>query len=394
MSEHKLTTFELKSVAALSSVLVLRMLGLFMILPVFALHAGEFSHSTPFLIGVALGIYGLTQALFQVPFGAASDRWGRKPLMLLGLLIFAAGSVIAAESSSIYGVIVGRALQGAGTIAAVVLAMVGDLIRESQRPKSMAIVGASIGSAFTLSLMLGPVLDHWLGIQGLFWLAFGLAVAGMMLVLIAVPGTDKVSSINLNESSERVSAFSVIFDRRLLLLYSGTLSIHAVMTALFLAFPVKFIEVSGFNRNDMWEVFVPVLLASFLVMFGFIRYSTRKKRTRGLMLLAGLILLAAEIVLSTGSAGGSMISLVFGLWLFFVGFNTLEALLPSITVSEAPEGARGTVMGAFSACTFIGAFLGGIIAGAIYTRYESTGVFLFSGIVILIWIAIAAVSRR
>lgn len=393
MSENRLTKFELKSVSTLSSVLVMRMVGLFMILPVLALYTDELTGATPYLIGLALGIYGLTQAIFQVPFGTASDRWGRKPLIMLGLIVFAIGSVIAAESSSIFGVILGRALQGAGTISAVILAMIADLVRESQRPKSMAIVGVSIGSAFVLALMLGPVLDQLVGIRGVFWISFCLAGVGMLVVWTAVPAKlekAEEDGVEPKPAGEK----RAIFGRQLLMFYTGTLSIHAAMTALFLAFPLLIIEISQLTRTDMWKVYIPVILASLLLMVPFVRYSSHRNRTIEIVLLNGIILVIAHGVLYFGSAGGSVMMLIVGIWLFFVGFNTLEALLPSITVTQALGHMRGTVMGVFNSCTFIGAFLGGVIGGLVYTRYDASGVFLFSGIVILIWIANTAVFRR
>ena len=393
MSENRFTKFELKSIMVLSSVLVMRMIGLFMILPVLALYTHEVSGATPYLIGIALGIYGLTQAIFQVPMGAASDRWGRKPLLLLGLSIFVIGSVVAAESTSIFGIILGRALQGVGTIAAVVLAMVGDIVRESQRPKSMAIVGVSIGSAFTLSLMLGPLFDQWIGIQGLFWAAAGLGLLGMVMVLTAVPKPDEFADVAESESVISTDGTRLL-DPQLIVLFSGTMVLHMMMTSLFLAFPIEFSQISGFTRHDMWKVFVPVLLASFAVMMPLIRFSAKSNRSNDVMILAGFILVVAQLVLYLNSSDGSVALLVVGLWLFFVGFNALEALFPSTTVSRAPAHRRGTVMGIFNACTFIGAFFGGVFGGLIYTRHEATGVFLFCGIAILIWIAIAAIIRR
>ena len=391
MSENRLTKFERNTIATLSSVLVMRLIGLFMILPVLALYTNEFTHGTPYLIGIALGIYGLTQAIFQVPFGTASDRWGRRPLIVLGLLVFAIGSIVAALSTSIFGIILGRALQGAGTIAAVVLAMVGDVVREPQRPKSMAFVGVSIGTAFMLSLVLGPLLASWVGIRGLFWIAAALAVVGVLMVLTLLPSKVTVDSIQTEQHTETKTG---LFDRELVSLYVGTMAIHIVMTALFLAFPIKFIEVSGFARDEIWKVFVPVLLASVLVMIPLIRYSSKKKQSGQVMMLGGLILLVAQGVLHFGSLGGAMMMLVLGLWLFFVGFNTLEALLPSTTVTKAPEKLRGTVMGIFNACTFIGTFLGGVFGGLVYTRHESAGVFLFAALVILIWLAFKLIISR
>ncbi|MYD78091.1 MAG: MFS transporter [Gammaproteobacteria bacterium] len=391
VSENRLTKFERNTIATLSSVLVMRLIGLFMILPVLALYTNEFTHGTPYLIGIALGIYGLTQAIFQVPFGTASDRWGRRPLIVLGLIVFAIGSVVAALSTSIFGIILGRALQGAGTISAVVLAMVGDVVREPQRPKSMALVGVSIGTAFTLSLMLGPLLDSWVGIRGLFWIAAALAAVGVLMVLTLLPSKIKVDS---NQTEQHTETKTGLFDRELVSLYVGTMAIHMVMTALFLAFPIKFIEVSGFARDEIWKVFVPVLLTSVLVMVPLIRYSSKKKQSGQVMILGGLVLLVAQGVLHVGSLDGAMMMLVLGLWLFFVGFNTLEALLPSTTVTKAPEKMRGTVMGIFNACTFIGAFLGGVFGGLVYTRHESAGVFLLAALVILIWLTFKLIISR
>ncbi len=391
MSDNRLTKFERNTIATLSSVLVMRLIGLFMILPVLALYTNEFTHGTPYLIGIALGIYGLTQAIFQVPFGTASDRWGRRPLIVLGLIVFAIGSIVAALSTSIFGIILGRALQGAGTISAVVLAMVGDVVREPQRPKSMAFVGVSIGTAFTLSLMLGPLLDSWVGIQGLFWIAAALAAFGVLMVLTLLPSKDQADSIQTEQHTETKTG---LFDRDLVSLYVGTMAIHMVMTALFLAFPIKFIEISGFARDEIWKVFVPVLLASVLVMVPLIRYSSKRKHSGQVMILGGLFLLVAQGALYMGSLSGAMMLLVLGLWLFFVGFNTLEALLPSTTVSKAPGNMRGTVMGIFNACTFIGTFLGGVFGGLIYTRHESEGVFLFAALVILIWLTFKLIFSR
>ena len=392
MSENGFTKFEKKSVSALSAVLALRMVGLFLILPVLALHATELTNATPFLIGVALGVYGLTQALLQVPFGAASDRWGRKPVITLGLIIFAIGSIIAAESNSIYGIIAGRALQGGGAIAAVVLAFVGDLTRENQRTKAMAIMGVTIGFAFTISLMLGPLLDNWAGIRGLFWIACAMAVAGLLLVWLVVPREE--SFISHGSSSGSVSGFrQIIANKDLLRLYAGTLTIHTVLTSLFLAFPTKLVEVSEFTRSDTWKVFVPVLLLSFLAMIPFIRMSSRKNRSHVMMITAALMLLAAQFSLFAGAGSQSVGFLIFGLWLFFVGFNILEAIFPSTTIGSAPHNMRGAAMGVFNTCTFSGAFIGGVLGGIVYGSYGSSGVFVFSGIAILLWIAVAFIFR-
>lgn len=386
MEQQKFTDSERKAVSTLAAVLALRLIGLFMILPVLALHADDFIGSTPFLIGMALGIYGLSQAILQVPFGAASDRWGRKPILVLGLVIFACGSMIAAESTTIYGIIIGRALQGAGAIAAVVLAFVGDLTRESQRTKAMAVVGVSIGTAFTLALILGPSLNYAAGLRGLFWLAAAMAVVGLFLVWRVVPSVD--CPADRGASDRQVSALKdAVLDRNLIRLYSGTLTIHAVMTSLFLAFPIELIEASGLARTSTWKIYAPVFVLSFAVMIPLIRFGSRKEWSRAVMLCAAVLLVVAHCGLIFGSANNSLMVLVVSLWLFFVGFNVLEAIFPSTTVSAAHAGRRGMVMGIFNTCTFSGAFAGGIVAGLVYGEFGATGVFLIAGIAILLWIA-------
>ena len=381
----KFTPSERKSVLGLSGVVALRMVGLFLVVPVLALHAGELAHSTPYLIGLALGIYGLSQAIFQIPFGVASDTWGRKRILTLGLIIFAAGSVVAAEADSIYGIVLGRALQGGGAIAAVVLAFIGDLTKESQRPKAMAILGASIGSAFTLALMLGPVLVQWLGIRGLFWISFAMAAIGLLLVWTVVD--DEPTHQIRRADRYTLAGFKRVFrNKNLILLSSGTFTIHAVMTAIFLAYPLTLIEASNLDASTTWKVFVPVLLLSFVAMLPLIRISSNAKHRNSVTMLAASLLVISQCILFFGASSLSFPLLVFGLWLYFVGFNVLEAMLPSITIENAPEGQRGTAMGMFSTSTFAGAFFGGVFGGIVYSYSEPSSVFLFLGVVLLLWI--------
>ncbi len=369
----------------LSGVVALRMIGLFLVVPVLALHTSELTHTTPYLIGLALGIYGLSQAIFQIPFGVASDTWGRKRILTIGLVIFAVGSVIAAEASSIYGIVLGRALQGGGAIAAVVLAFIGDLTEESQRPKAMAIMGASIGSAFTLALMLGPVLVQWLSIRGLFWISFAMAAVGLILVWTVIE--DEPAHRLRHSNRYTLAGFKRVFGNpNLILLSSGTFTIHAVMTAMFLAYPLTLIEASALDGSTTWKVFVPVLLLSFIAMVPLIRISSNLKRRNSVTMLAASFLVISQCILFFGASSLSFAFLVFGLWLYFVGFNVLEAMLPSITMENAPEGQRGTAMGMFSTCTFAGAFFGGVFGGIFYSYLGPNSVFLFLGVVLLLWI--------
>ena len=331
-----------------------------------------------------MGIYGLTQALFQIPFGTVSDRFGRKPIIAFGLIVFAVGSAIAAESSSIYGIIVGRALQGAGAISAVVLAFVGDSIRESQRTKSMAIVGVSIGAAFTVSLMLGPLLDSWIGLRGLFWFAFAMGITGLVLLWTVVP--KQISEPVAISGGNFIGALgNLLKNKKLLTMFSGTFVIHGLMTSLFLAFPTRLLDISDFTRETTWKIFVPVLLLSFAVMLPLIRLSSKNNRSFIVMVIAAIVILAAQACFYYGSYISSVELLIIGLWLFFVGFNSLEAIFPSSAVSISPQGQRGMTMGLFNSCTFSGAFFGGIIGGIIFTHFRADGVFLFAGIAILLW---------
>ena len=383
MKKTRFTRGERVSVFSLSSILVFRLFGLFLVLPVLALHAEDLSGSTPVLIGIAIGIYGLTQALLQVPFGMASDRWGRKPLITIGLIIFAFGSWICADADSLQVLILGRALQGGGAISAVILAFAGDLVRKSQRPKSMAIFGASIGSAFTLSLMFGPVLDGWIGVRGMFFLAVLLSILGILITWTIVPNPE------LAERKERVTMGTELVNsllrRKLIGLLSGTLILHAAMASLFLVFPIILVENLEFLRADTWKVYVPSLLLSFITMVPVIRFSSREGYPEKILVLAAIVIAIAELSMGTGSILHSAHLAIFGFWLFFVGFNVLEALLPAITLNTAPAKKRGTVMGFFNSSTFIGAFIGGVVSGILYSRFGVSGVFAFSGIVILLW---------
>lgn len=392
MADYSFTKLEQKSVSALAAILGLRMIGLFLILPVLALHAPGLTHSTAYLIGFALGGYGLTQALLQSPFGALSDRLGRKPMITIGLLIFALGSVVAAESTTIYGVIIGRVLQGGGAISGVVLAFVGDLTRESQRPKSMAIIGVTIGAAFTLSLMLGPLLDSWGGLRGLFWISFATAVFALIVLWTIVPNPPS-SQPHSQRSGSMFAVFDILTNRSLLVLFSGTLTIHALITSLFLVLPTRLVDISNLSVDTMWQVFVPVVLLSLLGMFPLIRASRNKKSSHSIIIIAAALVAVAFAFMYSGAYFDSVSILVFGLWMFFVGFNTLEAIFPSTAVSLSPSGKRGATMGVFNTCTFSGAFLGGVIGGTVYSYLGPDSVLLVSGVAILLWTMLISIRH-
>ena len=381
---------ERRAVTALAAVFGLRMFGLFLVLPVMALYASALDGATPLMVGMALGAYGLTQALLQIPFGMLSDRFGRKPLIVIGLAIFALGSVVAAMADTITGVVLGRALQGSGAIAAVVLALLADLTREQQRTKAMALVGMSIGASFLIALMAGPVVDRWVGVSGLFWLTMVLAIAAVVVVIWVVPTPQRmVRDPGVRPSRERLR--EAFFDPQLLRMDIGIFILHMVLTALFVAIPFELISILGLARDAHWQVYVPVLVASVVVMAPLLILGMRRGWTFLVFRLAIAILLAAQVLLFGWSA--ETVPLVVGLGLFFIGFNLLEAMLPSMMSRLAPGYAKGTAMGIYNTFEFAGVFVGGALGGLSYGAWGAGGVFGLCAAATALWLAIAWVGR-
>jgi predicted MFS family arabinose efflux permease len=388
---ESLSAAELRASGALAGIYAVRMLGLFMILPVFALYAEGLAHVTPFLVGLAIGIYGLTQALLQIPLGMLSDRVGRKPVMVAGLLVFAAGSVVAALSESIYGVVLGRALQGAGAIAAVVLALAADLTREEHRTKVMAIIGLTIGVSFSVALVAGPVLDRWVGVSGIFWLTALLAVVAIGITLLLVPTP---VSVRLHRDTEAVpgSFGSVLRDPQLLRLDAGIFVLHMVLTANFVVLPLLLRDGLGLDAALHWRIYLPVLLLGFFAMVPFIIYAEKRRRMKPVFVGAIAVLGVAQLALAAN--GGSLVWLVAALLVFFAAFNLLEASLPSLIAKMAPPDRKGTAMGVYSSTQFLGIFVGGALGGALYGQVGIPGVFLLGALATLVWLGLAASMRR
>ena len=377
---------ELRSVMALAGVFGLRMLGLFLILPVFALYADTLKGNTALLTGLAIGAYGLTQAIFQIPFGLLSDKFGRKPVIAAGLLIFAVGSVVAALSDTITGVIVGRALQGMGAIAAAVIALVSDLTREEQRTKAMAMVGMTIGFSFFVALMLGPLLDRSIGVPGIFWLTAVLAMAAIGIVYLVVP--NPVSShAQITRDPLKKQFSGILKDRHLLRLDWGIFSLHLVLTALFVAMPITLVTELGIDRHTHWQVYLPVILLSVVGMLPMVFLTTRKKFIPRIFIVGIVLMLTSELLLLTGSQG-SIPVFIFGMLLWFTGFNVLEALMPSLVSRLAPVTNKGAAIGVYNSAEFFGAFLGGVLGGLIMGIYGGQGVYLMSAVVLLVWLVI------
>ncbi|MDG2046080.1 MAG: MFS transporter [Halioglobus sp.] len=376
ITENPMTGRERRAVGSLALLYCFRMLGLFMVLPLLAIYASDFADATPTMIGLALGIYGLTQAALQIPFGWLSDRVGRKPVIIFGLLLFALGSVIAAVAESMNGIILGRILQGSGAIASTVMALVADLTREEQRTKAMALVGISIGLSFAGAMVLGPVVAALGGLASVFWFSALLAVVGMGIVILLVPTPYGVSVAHQEEGARLGFIGRGLVDGGLVRLNFGVFVLHFILVACFLVMPGVLEQTFGVSREQHWLVYLPVLLLSFVGMVPLMILAERGKRPRQMFLLGIVLIFAAIGVLDLTST-----NLLFygGLWLFFVGFNYLEATLPSLVSKTVFAGGKGTAMGVYSSCQFMGAFTGGAGGGWLLEHWGSgvlTGVSL------------------
>ncbi len=378
---------ESRAVSSLATLYIVRMLGLFMVLPVLVLAGDEYTQSNIFLLGVALGIYGLTQACLQIPFGILSDRFGRKPLIIIGLVIFAFGSLIAATAESVHGLIIGRALQGAGAIAGVIMAMVGDLTSDKTRTKAMATIGASIGVAFALSLVIGPLITAAGGVRWVFWLTLVLSLVGIIIVIWFVPS---VSSNAKDDTSSRLLSFDglrvVASNGDLLGLNLGIFMLHAVLMALFVALPIFLQTINIPPAQHAW-VYLGVMLISFILMVPLIIVGERKgivkKIFLALLMIAILALMGLAIVPSYAEPSSLMV--LVGMLFFFIGFNYLEATLPSLMSKTVPETHRGAGSSMFATCQFLGAAVGGILGGWLFTQFGISVLMLSCAGALLIW---------
>ncbi len=377
---------ELRAVSSLAAVFSLRLLGLFMIYPVFATYARQLSGATSYKIGLALGIYGLSQGLLQIPFGMLSDRIGRKVLIIIGLAIFGAGSAVAALSTSISGVIAGRFLQGGGAVGSVILALVADLTSEHNRTKAMAMVGVTIGASFIIAVVAGPIAAGFAGVQGIFWLMAILAVAGMAITQFVVPDPH---SFQVHRDAEAVPALlsSVLRNKELLRLDFGTFVQNAMLTASFLVVPGLLHTVLNVTPHDQWIVYLPVLAVSLMVTVPAI-VMAEKHRLMKLVFVGAVAALAASQLLLLFAAH-SRYALLVSLTVFFAGFNIMSATLPSLVTKTAPPGAKGTATGIYSSSQFLGIFAGGILGGWAHQHGGDTGVFAASAVLTFLWLAAA-----
>ena len=380
-----MTALEKRATLSLASIYALRMLGLFMILPVLSLFAEQMEGATPVLIGLAISVYGLTQAILQIPFGLMSDHFSRKKIIILGLILFSAGSIVAAVSTTIYGVLIGRAIQGGGAIAAAIMALLADLTQEVHRTKAMAMIGASIGVSFGVAITLGPILAGYVGVSGIFWLTGILALLAILVVLFVVPNPEK-SIVHSDAELVPGQFFNVLKNRDLLRLDFGIFILHLCLTASFVVLPLL-IRDAGLVPKDHWMVYLPILITSMAVIVPFVIIAEKKRKMKKVFIGAILTLVVANSGLFIFS--DKLYGLVGFLWLFFCGFNLLEATLPSLISKTAPGDLKGTAMGAYSSSQFMGAFIGGAAGGWLYGKFGVETVFLFSASAAYLWVTVA-----
>jgi len=382
ITENPMTALEKRTVGSLALLYSFRMLGLFMVLPLLALYAADLPGASPSMIGLALGVYGLTQALLQIPFGWLSDHVGRKPVIIGGLMLFALGSIVAAMADSVYGIVLGRTLQGAGAIASTVMALVADLTREEQRTKAMAMVGISIGLSFAVALVLGPVVAAAGGLAAVFWLTALLAVVGVAIVILLVP-TPQQSSTEHSDVGARAGLIKrSLLDPALARLNFGVFTLHFILMACFLVVPGFLEQSAGIDRDRHWMVYLPALLLSIVGMVPLMILAERGGRLHQVFLLGIALVFAAIAILGFTS---STAIFYLGLWVFFVGFNYLEATLPSLVSKTVFAGGKGTAMGVYSTCQFLGAFAGGAAGGWILQYMSLAALIVLCLILAALW---------
>jgi len=371
----------------LASIYGLRMLGLFIILPVFALYAEDLpGGESHLLMGIALGAYGLTQAILQIPAGWMSDRYGRKPIIYASLILFALGSFIAASADNIYLVILGRVVQGAGALNAAVMALTADLTREEHRTKAMAMIGITIGITFSISMVLSPILNGWIGVPGIFAMTGVLALLAMGVVKFVIPDPVITRFHSDTEASGKQFA-NVLRNPELLRLDFGIFSLHAILMSVFMQVPFV-LERNGLALAQHWYVYLPVMFTAFFLMVPPIIIAEKKAKMKQIFLIAVGLAAAGQILLMF--AQDSLWGVAFALLIFFTAFNVLEATLPSMISKIAPLASKGTAMGVYSSVQFLGAFLGATVGGALMQYVGGNSVFIFAIVLLLLWLVVAS----
>ncbi|ADT67278.1 MULTISPECIES: MFS transporter [unclassified Pseudoalteromonas] len=385
MTASSLNSREKRAAVSLASVFAFRMLGLFMLMPVLAIYGQELEGFSPIWIGFAIGAYGLTQAVLQIPMGRLSDKIGRKKVIVGGLAVFALGSVIAALAESIQMVTVGRALQGMGAIASALLAFASDLSRDEQRPKVMAVIGMSIGMSFAIAMLLGPIVAASWGITGVFWLTAILAVCGIFIVTMLVP-----SAINKAPKGDTLASFSdikkLIKHPQLARLNAGVLLLHLTLTTIFVVLPSQLIK-DGLVAENHWQLYIPVLFLAFFLMVPVMIVAIKKEKEKQAFIGSVMVLIVS--MLSMSMWANSVVGIAVCMLLYFVAFNFLEATMPALVSRIAPASQKGSAMGGYSSSQFLGAFLGGMLGGYVAQTTSTQAVFAAAALVGVIWLIIA-----
>lgn len=382
-----MSPLELRASVSLASIYGLRMLGMFLILPIFSIYAETLpGNSSHVMIGLALGAYGLTQAVFQLPFGMASDHFGRKRVIYFGLLIFALGSLVAALAHDIETIILGRAIQGAGAISAAVTALVADLTSEEHRTKAMAMIGVTIGVTFAFSLVAGPALNQWIGVPGIFAMTGILTLMAMLVVRFVVPDP-QVSRFHSDAEATPGRLREVLANSELLRLNFGIFALHAAQMAMFVVVPFALMQTGGLDANHHWQVYLPIMLVSFACMIPAIIYGEKHAHLKRVFVVSIGLMLGAQLLFA--SSIQHFWGIIISLTAYFIAFNVLEASLPSIISKVAPAASKGTAMGVYNTSQSLGAFLGGISGGWLSHLYGFASVFVFCSVLIALWLLFA-----
>lgn len=384
-------TFQTKSIVSLAGIFSTRMFGLFIILPIFALYVHQLPGATLNLVGIALGVYGLTQAIFQMPLAMLSDKIGRKPVILIGLLVFVMGSIVAALSVSIEGIIFGRALQGAGAVGSTIMALTADLTTVENRTKAMAVIGMTIGVSFGIAMVAGPALNSWIGLSGIFWTTAMLGVFSIGLLVVCVPTP---LQLTFHHDAQVSTHFfrHILLHPELLRLNFGIFSLHTLLTASFVVVPTLLMDTNQLAAHDTWLIYCPVLLFAFAVVFPCIMMAERFRCVKLVFSVAVFMLLLSQYLM--WHFHQTVLGIAFTLAVFFTAFTFLESLLPSLVSKIAPARSKGTAIGIYSTAQFLGIFVGGAVGGWLYHLYGLSGIFLFGGVLMAMWLCVAVTMRQ
>jgi MFS family permease len=382
LSSNKMSSSEIRAGASLASIFALRMFGLFLLLPIFAIHAKTLPDGgNVALVGMAMGIYGLTQACLQILFGMASDKYGRKPVIIVGLLLFALGAIIAAMSTTVMGILIGRAVQGAGAISAAITALLADTTREEHRTKAMAMVGGSIGISFALSLVFAPILYQRIGMDGIFILIAILAVAGIGVVTWITPNAPSLPMV-------KVPLMNILKNPELMRLNLGVFVLHLSQVAMFMVVPSALVQYAHLPLDKHWEVYLPVVFGSFFVMLIAIMRGERGGKMKQVFVWSIALLMVVQ--LGFWSFLDNAVVLIALLFAFFLAFNILEASQPSLVSRLAPPSAKGAALGVYNTLQALGLACGGFVGGWFAKNISASSVFIFTAVLSLIWLIIAS----